>query len=436
MYIGIDDTDSRSGMCTTYLVFPLIEEIRNHGLDLIGYPRLVRLNPNIPWKTRGNGAISIRVGKGRGKKIKVGEMQGEEIFAYERGTHVFEEIDITGISSYFALKDENTNPGIILSPVKLPEKLYWRGVREIVPIEFVERILRRYGARWYRFKLGRGIIGASAAIAWKRRNYTFELLTYLPRGMWNDERFVDPVSVIKMDKNTRWTFDNYDYENRYVAIKPNSKTPVLFGIRGLIPGELMRAREMIKSTPYNSWIIYLTNQATDDHIVRRKIKDVKPYESVKILGTVSKEPKTIEGGHVIFAISDFTGEVECTAYEPTKGFRDIVRQLKLGDEVEVYGGVREYPFTVNVEKMRILKVAEIRVKLENPRCPVCGRRMESMGRGKGYRCRKCGTRLGEDAAIYGFLKRDIKEGWYEVPVIARRHLAKPLKLMTVRRENL
>ena len=436
MYIGIDDTDSRSGMCTTYLIFPLIEEIWNRGLDIIGYPRLVRLNPNIPWKTRGNGAICLQVGKGFGKRIKIGEMRGESIFAYTRGKNVFEEIDLTLISSYFSLKDENTNPGVVLSPKKLPESLYWKTVRQIVSVESVEDILQKYGAKWYKFKLGRGIVGASAAIPWRKRNYTYELLAYLPKEKWSKERFVDSQSVIKMDKTTTWTFDNYDYENDYVAIKPNSKTPVLFGIRGLVPEELCLARGMIRSTPYDSWIIYLTNQATDDHIVSRKIREIEAYQSVRLRGTVSMEPRTIEGGHVIFAISDSTGEVGCTAYEPTKNFREIVRKLKVGDEVEVYGGVRREPFTVNIEKMRVLKIAKIRVKLENPRCPICGRRMESMGQGKGYRCRRCGIRVGEDAAIYGYLERNLKEDWYEVPVIARRHLAKPLKLMKLQKESL
>jgi tRNA(Ile2)-agmatinylcytidine synthase len=65
VYIGIDDTDSRKGMCTTYLALELVKEFQNE-LDLIGYPRLVRLNPNIPWKTRGNGAVCVRLGTGKG----------------------------------------------------------------------------------------------------------------------------------------------------------------------------------------------------------------------------------------------------------------------------------------------------------------------------------------------------------------------------------
>jgi len=429
VYVGIDDTDSRTGMCTTYLIFPLIDEIREKGLDILGYPRLVRLNPNIPWKTRGNGAICLQVGRGYGRKFKIGEMHGEEIWAYERGHGVDCKLSLEHISHYFVFEDESTNPGVVLSPKKLPESLYWKAVRGIISQDEVEGILKKQGARYYKFKNGRGIIGASAAIAWRARRYTYELLTYLPENRWTKERYVDERSVIVMDKVTRSTFDNYDYRNIYVAIKPHTHTPVLFGIRGTDAEELKRARTMIKSDPYEAWIIYLTNQATDDHIIAKKIGNVKAYESVRLRGYVSKEPRIIEGGHVIFAISDSSGEIECAAYEPTKQFREIIKKLRRGDEVEVYGGVRKEPFTVNLEKIKIVKLKKIKVKVENPTCPRCGRRMESIGRGKGYRCRKCGIKVGEEAARYEYLDREIGEGWYEVPIIARRHLAKPLKLM-------
>mgnify|MGYP006992680835 CR=1 FL=1 len=50
----MDDTDSDDGMCTTYLTTLIIENLINEGIRLIDYPNLIRLNPNIPWRTRGN----------------------------------------------------------------------------------------------------------------------------------------------------------------------------------------------------------------------------------------------------------------------------------------------------------------------------------------------------------------------------------------------
>ena len=73
-------------MCTTYLATELIREFKEY--DLIGNPRLVRLNPNVPWKTRGNGAISLLLGKGQGKKRKIGQLGGKDLFAYDFGTNL------------------------------------------------------------------------------------------------------------------------------------------------------------------------------------------------------------------------------------------------------------------------------------------------------------------------------------------------------------
>jgi len=58
--IGIDDTDSSDGMCTTYLCYTAVRKLLKSGnTELVDYPRLIRLNPNIPWKTRGNAALAI-----------------------------------------------------------------------------------------------------------------------------------------------------------------------------------------------------------------------------------------------------------------------------------------------------------------------------------------------------------------------------------------
>ena len=84
LWIGVDDTDSLQGMCTTFLATEIVRDLtRDH--DLIGYPRLVRLNPSIPWKTRGNGAVCIRVGQGRGRGSCVGQIDGRPVVSYLRG---------------------------------------------------------------------------------------------------------------------------------------------------------------------------------------------------------------------------------------------------------------------------------------------------------------------------------------------------------------
>jgi len=57
-------------------------------------------------------------------------------------------------------------------------------------------------------------------------------------------------------------------------------------------------------------------------------------------------------------------------------------------------------------------------------CPACGATMSSAGRDQGYRCRDC--RTSADGKVERPIDRTLEPGWYEVPPVARRHIAKPL----------
>ena len=421
MWIGFDDTDSLQGGCTTYVA---TEVIRKMKYDLIGFPRLVRLNPNVPWKTRGNGAIALQVGRGGGKEIEIGEIDGRKIFCYsykkeEANADEMAEI-VDEVIKEYSMSD--AQPSFVITKKKLPYFIYKKAVKSIVKKEEVEELLRKEGAIYRGYNGGKGVIGAAAAIAWKPRDRTYELITY------GKEKWLDKESVIKMDKSCSTTFNNYDYENDYIALLPKANSPVFYGIRGDDYEELKKAKEMIVGAKEERWLIFETNQATDEHLQRKKIRDIKPYESVIVKGTVKKAPRTIKGGHIIFSIHD-GDEIECAAYEPTKQFRNIIRQLIPGDEVVVYGGVRARPFTINLEKIEIRKLADAYKKVENPICSKCGKHMKSIGKGKGYRCPKCGVKAGEEDAKYVKVERKLKEGIYEVPIIAMRHLTKPIKRM-------
>src|SRR5437867_11638385 len=75
LWIGVDDTDSLRGMCTTFLAAELVRDL-TRDFALVGYPRLVRLNPNLPWKPRGTAALCLRVGSGRGEPLADGALGG------------------------------------------------------------------------------------------------------------------------------------------------------------------------------------------------------------------------------------------------------------------------------------------------------------------------------------------------------------------------
>jgi tRNA(Ile2)-agmatinylcytidine synthase len=155
---------------------------------------------------------------------------------------------------------------------------------------------------------------------------------------------------------------------------------------------------------------------------------VKPHRPIIISAVVSSFPKTVPGGHVLFTLADEMGSVDCAAYEPTGEFREVIRNLIPGDQVEAFGGVREAssknPVTINLEKIRILKLAE-RVRYLNPICKVCRKRTESSGRNQGFRCPKCSATFPPNARIGEFEQRCLQERLYVPPPRAHRHLTKP-----------
>jgi tRNA(Ile2)-agmatinylcytidine synthase len=116
------------------------------------------------------------------------------------------------------------------------------------------------------------------------------------------------------------------------------------------------------------------------------------------------------------------GEIlPCMAYEPTRGFRDVIRNLQAGDAVEACGSYKGG--SLNLEKIRVRSLAADEERRPPP-CGGCGRRMTSAGKGKGYKCRACGVKSRDPEVRLH--PRSIACGWYEVPPSARRHLARPL----------
>jgi tRNA(Ile2)-agmatinylcytidine synthase len=405
--------------------------------EIIGYPRLVRLNPNVPWKTRGNGALCLQVGRLGGRiKRKIGEINGQEVFCSLTFTSELDESEQKQLATIVKetvdaqarLKDENTNPGYVLLLKKPDVGLYQDAVTKIVTLDDVQNILRNQHARFEGYKNSRGLIGATAAVAWEPRDRTFELIAYRPQRRWGTKRQIDSKSVQLMDADCPSTFDNYDATNHHNRIVPNSPCPILYGIRGNDAEELVIASSQVKSEPVDSWLLFETNQGTDDHLQKKQIAYIQPFESVIIEGSVVADPFTIQGGHVLFAIKDPSGTIPCAAYEPTKEFRNIVRGLHGGDLVVVYGGVREHPLTINLEKLAVKHLITLMVKTENPVCPTCGKHMKSKGTEQGYKCIKCRTT--SVTPVIQEKPRTITKGLYEVPICARRHLSKPLKRMT------
>ena len=212
-----------------------------------------------------------------------------------------------------------------------------------------------------------------------------------------------------------------DTINDVVVCVPHTPDPVLFGIRGESPQWVMAARQMIDSEKPGLEQIWVTNQGTDAHLLHGTIGELREGLSYRVRGIVADPPNTGTGGHVSFTIRDGDHTVRCMAYEPTKNFRQVVRQLVPGDEVIAVGSFKKG--SINLEKMRIVSLARPLIT-RPPLCPACTKRMTSDGKGKGYKCKKCGVRSNEPDVQE--IPRTLLTGWYEVPPTARRHLAKPL----------
>ena len=399
MRIGIDDTDSPAGMCTTYLGAVLINRLKEAGISVTGQ-RLIRLNPNVIYKTRGNAAICI-------------EADGDADAAFRIASACIEELA--------EFDEEKTNPGLVIAETKLPITFYRKAVTGFCTTEEAEAVCRAAGARVRKWKNGRGIIGATAAIAAEQADMTWELLAYRdPED--KGKRELETASLFRAEAATfPHTWDTVDTENNCIVCFPHTPDPVIFGIRGESPEWVTKARGYVHCQKPVLEIIYQTNQGTDAHLLEGTIASLADGCSYRLTGVVADEPQTGRGGHVSFLLTDASGEVRCMAYEPTKGFRDIIHSLAPGDAITICGSYKHG--SINLEKLHVISCAEV-IRQRPPLCPSCGKRMKSDGVDKGWKCRRCKTRAGEPEMIHE--PRTVSPGWYEVPPSARRHLAKPL----------
>ncbi|WP_407453317.1 DUF1743 domain-containing protein [Methanobrevibacter sp.] len=417
LYIGIDDTDSPEGMCTTFLASQIINKFRDNGIELVDYPRLIRLNPFARFKTRGNGGVSLKI-------------------LNDDKSDLAKEIVLDEVEKLSMFDCDNTNPGVIFYDGEITKEMEdyaFRAIYEFITIDEAEEFGNSIGCEIHKFKKGRGIIGSIAAIGLPLSDYTYELLAYRASENYGTKRQIDYESVYLMDKETfPDTFENIDYSEEYIAIEPKTPCPVLYGIRSNTVDALEKAKDIVEvSEPIVDSCIFKTNQHTDMHIQKASdIASMKQFGCYEVVGEVKNRPTIIDGGHMFFYIFDESGEVECGAYEPTKNFRKVVSYLRPGDIVKVYGGIGEQN-TFNIEKFQVVKLNDL--EYQNPICE-CGKRMTSAGKNKGFKCRKCGNRIESDDKVPVKINRNLSRGqFYETPVSARRHLSKPLCRMDLTR---
>ena len=421
MYIGFDDTDSPKGMCTTYLAYKMVNTLKKEKVTFLDFPNLIRFNPNIPWKTRGNGAVGLTISTDNPQKIK----------------RMIKKL----VEKYSDTKN-GANPGLVFFEkqdipnefLQFSSKALWKLIHRVDAKKFISK----HNLDSFYLGNGQGLVGAIGVIGYKFLDQTYELLSYRNKSKFGTKRNIDHTKVKEMQEKTfPQTFNNYDKEKDRVLITPHGPDPVFYGIRGEDPSSLISASKLIKpEEKLHGYLIFKSNQGTGDHLKNKiTLENFQPYTSGTITGIVSTIPSVMKGGHVFFSVRSENHTFRCAVYKPTK-ITNIARNLIIGDRIQIGGGVRKATKTferlVNIEFINVL---ELKKKLQtiNPLCKKCQKRMKSKGNKQGFECSKCGRKSFLKTTLE--IPRKIQCKLYIPSVSAHRHLTRPYQRIKKRNKN-
>jgi tRNA(Ile2)-agmatinylcytidine synthase len=427
LHVAFDDTDSRAGRCTTHLAFKVAEHLKKkEGAKFVDYPLLIRLNPNIPWKTRGNGAVCLRLQvQDTGRVIDYIRQAVEEGSAIGSGA----------------------NPGVaFLQSDSVPadlQKFSAIAMCDVLSRQMAEKVAKAVGVQYFTFGNGQGLVGSLGAMGCLLDgDHTYELIAYRKPENCGLPRVVHKERVIKFSADTYPnTFNNYDRNHGRVLIAPHGPDPVFFGVRGESPEVVASALPALEplEEELDGWTIFRSNQGTNMHLQNEiRIAEAKAYTAGRVKCRVGSKPCAMEGGHVIFAIEQDGAGMPAAVYEPT-GLANIAIKLEAGDLIEIGVGVRKgtskHPKILNIEYLSVLELVPA-FDVLNPVCKMCGKRMKSEGRNKGYQCDRCKHRDASAKKIFVPRERGIKTGLYVPTPKAHRHLTKPLQRYGIEKASL
>ncbi len=382
LHVAIDDADSHMGGCTTYVTYRLLKDILREVsyVEIVDIPWLVRLNPYIPFKTRGNAATRLML---RARKDRVEELR----------TFIIDKV------GQYAERRGKASPGVALLVSSYPDvpeplrRLYYKALTDVVTSDLVRRICANCGVE---LSGGRGIIGAAAALgADLSRDSTYELLVYGdPRVKKEIELNYRIVSLLH-ELSRPLTFLDVDPEGEEVLLMPAGPDPVILGIRGESPLHIMLFASLLLTTlnlKIEGWLLYRTNQGTEVH-VEHGAAEPRTYRPLRRALRVECSRRT-EERHVE-ALCQGVG-IWCYRH-----LGNICTEVEFsaGSLLDVWGGAKLHDgrYYVYIEGFR--KLSDRQVRLENPRCPKCGRRLTSSGRDV-MRCENCGLAFPKEKVLY------------------------------------
>ena len=426
--ISFDDLDSQYGGCTTHFTIIFLKHIHRLGWveDLADYPLIVRLNPAIPWKTRGNAATLLRIHT----SIEPRELL-EEAWRLAQ--------EYTGGRPWRSGKA----PGVVVtvgSAWRSPRlrSLYMDALNDTVDPWHVARVLDREGAL---YRGGRGIVGAAAAQAALAPGdlYTFEVIAYRHHELWASGRCVRGDIGLVEGSSPSYTFNNADYDAGSLASSPGGWDPVLVGARGWGPDLYYPERSSCEG--YTCKAVFRSNQHVDQH--RRPLTPrFTPYSVGSFHARIAGSPEVLPGRHTVVTAEVYNRLVDLIAFREAWPLNKVLESLEPGDVIEGIGHVKPYTprgrVTIALEKLWILQLAPHKEGY-NPRCPLCGSIMKSMGGRGGFKCKRCGyrDRLGgritvEEPRIPAGGVYTVKPGRYShlsaPPYLYRSRISLPLRL--------
>jgi tRNA(Ile2)-agmatinylcytidine synthase len=410
LHIGIDDTDSPKGMCTTFLCYEIVKFLEKQEIQFMDFPYLIRFNPNIPWKTRGNGAVRLTIRTKHPKKIK------NKIIQF--------------VENYSDTKN-GANPGLVFFQNKqIPltfQKFSKLALWKLIGRKEAKRFVSENNIESFYLGNGQGLVGAISAIGYEFSDHTFELLSYRKKSQFGKKRHIDLNSIKEMQSTIPETFSSYDNDNKRVLITPHGPDPVFYGIRGETAKSVVKASTIVNvDEKLDGYMVFKSNQGTGDHLKNElQVNDLKPYTSGFLVGDICSKPVIQKGGHVFFSIQVKGRKVRCAVYKPTK-ITQVASALIVGDKIKIGGGVRKasknYGRVINVEFLDVLQLGKHNVSV-NPTCRKCNKRMKSKGTKQGFECIKCGHRAFSKVILE--LPRKIECRLYIPSVSAHRHLTRP-----------
>ncbi len=389
-WLGLDDTDSLDGGCTTAVFQELLNGLPES--TTVGVPRLVRLWPFAQRRTRGNAAVGV--------EVHSDDVPGLLDHLDTWWTHRIAPLAGTVSPSDISAREQSpASPGMVWFDHKPPSEAYTSAVMQEVRLDELPLPRRAWG--------GHGRIGATAAVAWPGLVCTWEAISWRLTDV-DGPRNVDNAAISTIDSWPEIVFSR-DPRRGTSLIAPRGRSPVLFGVRATTRLAAERACELLVESEateaVQGWTVFQTNQASGDHLGEDWHLTVKEL----VVDPDRKHASVFTDGPLVLSYAE-GGPVNALA-----------RWLKPGDVILVAGLV-DPEGAVHAERLKL--VSWVPRKRLRPLCPQCHVRMKSMGAGQGVRCPKCKRREGDDWVEV--LGTPPFTTWVEPPIDARRHLARPL----------